>query len=446
MLRNGGTLGRFALLAAMAAALVACSTSEDGPSLPRIADLNPFTEKEKPLPGKRIAVLEEEKKIGELAPALAPIALPPERINEAWPQPGGLANNSPGHLVVQALRNAWSTSIGTGSSSVSRLVASPIVYDGKVFTLDAEGLVAAFSTNGGATLWRVSTTPKGEKGRKGFGGGIAAENGRIYAATGYGTLVALDAKSGKLLWEKSFGVPFRTSPTAAQDKIFVVTAEGRLLCVNGADGAELWSYRALPERASLLSNVSPAVEGDIVVVAYPSGEVVAVKIATGQLAWTESLSRTRTTSSFNALTDAARPVIDNGQVFAIGHGGRMIATSLKSGERLWSLSIPGAQPPWVAGESVFVVDVTGQLIAVARKDGKIQWTTKLPGAKTWSGPVLASGKLWLVSSTGKLVGVEAQTGKLAQTQEVGSPLYISPVIAGGRMYLLTDGGKLIAYN
>ena len=146
---NGGTWGRFALIAAIAATLVACSTSDDGPSLPKLTDMNPFAEKEKPLPGKRIAILEEEKKIGELAPALAPIALPPERINEAWPQPGGLANNSPGHLVIQALRNAWSTSIGTGSSSVSRLVASPIVYDGKVYTLDAEGLVAAFSTNGG---------------------------------------------------------------------------------------------------------------------------------------------------------------------------------------------------------------------------------------------------------------------------------------------------------
>lgn len=443
---NGGKLGRFALLCAIAAALVACSTSEDGPSLPRITDLNPFAEKEKPLPGKRIAVLEQEKNLGELTPALAPISLPPERINEAWPQPGGLANNSPGHLVVQALRNAWSTSIGTGSSSVSRLVASPIVYDGKVYTLDAEGLVAAFSTNGGSVVWRVSTTPKDEKGRKGFGGGIAAENGRIYAATGYGTLVALDAKSGKVLWEKTFGVPFRTSPTVSQDKVFAVTAEGRLLCVNGADGTEIWSYRALAERATLLSNVSPAVEGDMVVVSYSSGEVIAIKIATGQLAWTESLTRSRSTSSFNALSDAARPVIDNGLVFAIGHGGRMIATSLKSGERIWSLTIPGAQPPWVAGESVFVVDVSGQLIAITRKDGKIQWTTKLPGAKTWSGPVLASGKLWLVSSTGKLVGVEAATGKLSQTQEVGSPLYIAPVIAGGRMYLLTDAGKLIAYN
>ncbi|KAB2847695.1 MAG: pyrrolo-quinoline quinone, partial [Hyphomicrobiaceae bacterium] len=69
---HGGQLARAALLAAAALALVACSTSEDGPSLPRITDLNPFAEKEKPLPGKRISILEQEKKIGELAPALAP--------------------------------------------------------------------------------------------------------------------------------------------------------------------------------------------------------------------------------------------------------------------------------------------------------------------------------------------------------------------------------------
>ena len=141
----------------------------------------------------------------------------------------------------------------------------------------------------------------------------------------------------------------------------------------------------------------------MVVVPYPSGDIVALKVADGQQVWQESLARTRTASAIASMSDAARPAIDQGTVFAVGHGGRMIATQGKTGERLWSLNIPGIQTPWVAGESVFVVDTNGQLMAITRRDGKIQWTAKLPGNGTWSGPTLAGGLLWLTSSRGQLL-------------------------------------------
>ena len=99
------------------------------------------------------------------------------------------------------------------------------------------------------------------------------------------------------------------------------------------------------------------------------------------------------------MSDTARPAIDSGTVFAIGHAGRMIATQAESGERLWSINVPGTQAPWVAGGSVFVVDTQGQLMALSRGDGKTQWTIKLPGTGAWAGPTMAGGTLWLASTT-----------------------------------------------
>ena len=69
----------------------------------------------------------------------------------------------------------------------------------------------------------------------------------------------------------------RSSPTAVGDRVFVVTLDGRFFCLAGADGGELWSVRGLPQQASLINNASPAVDGDIVVVPYPSGDLVALQ-------------------------------------------------------------------------------------------------------------------------------------------------------------------------
>jgi outer membrane protein assembly factor BamB len=146
------------------------------------------------------------------------------------------------------------------------------------------------------------------------------------------------------------------------------------------------------------------------------------------------------------MSDAARPAIDGDTVFAVGHGGRMVATQAKTGERLWSLNVPGTQTPWVAGDAVFVVDTSGQLMAITRRDGKVQWTAKLPDAATWSGPTLAGGALWLASSKGQLIGVDATTGRAGTPMDLGSAVYIAPVVAQGKMFVLTDTAKLIALN
>jgi len=447
---DGRGLGAAGTVLVCALALSGCADSLDGmslPSFPKLDDINPWAEKQVPLPGKRVAVIQQENISGNLAAAEKPISLPPPQQNDTWTQPGGVANNAPGHLALgDAVKSAWSADVGTGSSFYGKLTASPIVYDGKVYTLDAAGKVSAFSTSGGSPVWRVSVTPPNEKDREGFGGGLAADGGRIYAATGYGVVVALDARSGSKLWEKNVGSPVRSSPTAAAERVFAVTKEGLLYCLSGSDGTELWQFRGMGERASLLSNTSPAVDGDVVVVPYPTGDLVALRVSDGQAIWTETLARTRSASSMGAMSDTARPVIDGGTVYAVGHAGRMVATVQKTGERLWSLTVPSIQAPWVAGDSVFVVDTTGQLMAITRRDGKIQWTTKLPGSNTWSGPVLAGNRLWLTSNKGQLVAVDAATGKVEATQDLGQPIYIAPVVAGGRMFVLTDKARLIALN
>ncbi len=427
------------------AGLPGCS---EGPSLPKIGDLNPFKEKQVPLPGKRIPIMQVQEKLpGELAAADRPVVLPPARSNDAWSQPGGAANNAPGHLALaSAVKQGWSADAGTGSGGSGRLTASPIVYDGRIYTLDGAATVTAFGTGGGGAQWRVALVPEGEKAKEAAGGGVAADNGRIYAVSGFGLLAALDPKTGKKLWEKNLGTPVRSAPTAASDRVFVVSKDGSFFCISGTDGSELWVTRGLPQTASLITATSPAVDGDIVVVPYSSGEVAALRVSDGTAVWTESLARTRQTSQLNALSDAARPAIDGGTVFAVGHAGRMIATQQRTGERLWSLNVPGTQTPWVAGDNVFVVDTAGQLLAISRREGKIVWTVQLPGGGGWSGPTLAGDRLWLASGKGTLIGVEATTGKVVTQQDLGQPVHIAPVVAQGRMYILTDKARLITLN
>src|SRR5215510_14885480 len=93
-LRTHGALLVSALL------LSACSDMFAGMSLPALPKLqNPFQDKDVPLTGKRISVMQKES-AGELTSADRPISLPSQRQNVDWTQPGGTPNNAPGHLAL----------------------------------------------------------------------------------------------------------------------------------------------------------------------------------------------------------------------------------------------------------------------------------------------------------------------------------------------------------
>ena len=409
---------------------------------------NPFAKKEEILPGARIAVITDPNMVAiDPSEAGRPVQLPQAQANASWAQPGGTPSNNLGHLALsEAVRKVWSADAGTGSSSSGRLSAVPLVADGKVFTLDAGGRVSAFSSASGGKLWAVSVTPGNEKSKEGFGGGLAMDGGHLYAATGYGTVVSIDPSNGSILWTKRVGKPIRSSPTASGGKIYFVSTDNILYALSDADGQQLWTARGLPQPASLLSNVSPAVSGSVVVAPFPAGDVAAFDVGSGKAAWSDSLTRSSDTTAAGILGDPARPVIDHGVVYAVSHGGKMVAVSESSGERLWTRNLASTQMPWIAGDTVYVVDLAGKLIALARADGKVRWTADLPASTRWNGPVLAGGRLWLVSGEGLLVGADARTGQLSTQIDLGTAVFVSPVVAGGRMYILADDAELIALN
>jgi outer membrane protein assembly factor BamB len=160
--------------------------------------------------------------------------------------------------------------------------------------------------------------------------------------------------------------------------------------------------------------------------------------------------------SVASLSDIdADPVIDGGQVFAIGKGGRMVALELNSGQRQWEQNIAGISTPWVAGEWVFVVTDEAKLIALQRNSGKVRWINQLPrwenekgrkGPIFYVGPVLAGDRLIVASSQGALINVSPDNGSFQSQTSMGAGVSQQPVVAGSTLYILDDRGRLTAFR
>jgi outer membrane protein assembly factor BamB len=424
-----------------------------------VGGCNPF-KKDKPktpVVGERIAVLTGESDIEiDTATAALPFSLPAAVQNEEWGQSGGNASKSMGHLALgSALGTAWSVSIGEGNNKSARLASAPVVGGGRVYTIDAVGTVRAFDTRNGGQVWSAGFGADVNRDSN-YGGGVAYDNGRVYATNGSGYVVALDAATGGAAWTVKPGGPLRGAPTVAGDAIYVMSQDNQIYSLKTADGAQNWSSAAALEIAGVFGSASPAVAAGTVVAGFSSGELNAYRYENGRQVWQDALSRTSISTSVAALSDIdADPVIDGGQVFAIGKGGRMVALELNSGQRQWEQNIAGISTPWVAGEWVFVVTDEAKLIALHRNSGRVRWINQLPrwenmkgkkGPIFYSGPVLAGDRLIVASSEGTLINVNPDNGSFQSQTNLGSSISQQPVVAGSTLYILDDKGRLTAFR
>lgn len=453
------TLRMFGVLA-VAAALAGCSTVEKAESL------NPFHGSKKTHSAaneaNRISIVtaDEELKVSDTLRG-QDFYLPPPAPMTAWPLPGGTLEQSVENVAAAPdFTVAWRQKFGTGSSRKSHVTAPPIMADGRVYVMDGDADVSAHDARTGAQVWRTNIMPKSKRDREGFGGGLAFADGKIYASSGFREVVQLDAATGAIGWRTRSDAPLHAAPTVANGHVFVVDVNDQLLTFTTADGRPDWTYQALTEPARILASSSPAVSNDTVVASFASGELAALRTGNGTELWTTSLSRASRTNALSEIRDiAGRPVIYRSDVFAVSHSDVMAATDIRSGVPRWTLPISAITTPWPAGDVVYVVDQQGRVFCISRDNGQIYWMHELnaplqavkKGKKPkktkrvyWSSPVLASGRLVILSSRGDAVALDAKTGALQKTIKLGSDALIGPIAVGGMIYVASDGAELIA--
>jgi outer membrane protein assembly factor BamB len=244
------------------------------------------------------------------------------------------------------------------------------------------------------------------------------------------------------------------APVANGGRVFVSSQDNHMYALAEADGRQLWDHQAISESAGILESTSAAVAGDYLIAPYTSGELYAIRVEDGRVAWNDMLTRNGTRTALSELDDiAGRPVLDRDMVFAISHSGTMVAINLDSGQRVWTRDVGGTQTPWVAGNFVYVLTLDQMILCLQRKDGLVKWVHQLPrwqneedkeDAIQWSGPVLVSDKLIAVSSTGFAEAISPYTGKLIARMEIPAAAYIAPVVANQTLYLYTNDAQLVA--
>jgi len=412
-------------------------------------------DREERLAGDREAIRENQEAVASADQVVA-LKLPAPQNVASWTHKNGDATHRVRHLALsQNLTRIWGQSIGSGNKKRLRITSDPIIADGRIFTLDSNAGVRAFST-GGAALWSRNLTPASERKSNATGGGLAYGNGVLMATTGYGEVIALSPDAGKILWRHKADAAISSAPVITGNTVVAISRNNTALGLDLRDGRIQWQQQSPAGDPGLIGGANPAASGRLVVLPFASGELVGALSANGFRAWSIAVTGGRRGLARGFVGDiSGDPVIDGRVVYAGNQSGRLAALDRRSGERLWTANDGAYGPVWPEGGSVFVVTDESKLKRLSAADGSVIWSTDLPqfrkakkraNAFVHYGPIMAGGRLIVASSDGQMRSFDPTTGAQVSSVALSGGAASQPAIVNGVLYILTGNGQLQAFK
>ena len=355
--------------------------------------------------------------------------------------------------VTGSIVERWKSALDFESTPSLKMIAPPIIAEGKVFCIDAAGIVYALDQSTGKRIWRMSTTIVNKDGQ--IGCAIAYDNGSLIVTSSFSEGFKFDAKNGKILWRIKLPAPCKGDGiTVHNGRAFFMCSNSSLHCVDIDSGKTLWSHSGMIADTTFLGSSGVAIDDGVVYFAYPSGEVYALLEETGSAIWDAMLSKFSLTNAASAFSHPrACPVVKDGIVYFVSVNGQTTAFNVKNGKQLWRNDFGGIQTPVVSGNSLFVFNSKSEVVCLNKNTGRKRWSTKLAKEgkeiADWYGMLLIKDHLLMVSPYGRMIFLSVYDGKIKKVVPISSEsdgISVNQAIASGTVYVLMNCGKIAAYK
>ncbi len=361
---------------------------------------------------------------------------------------GTLASFAEPKVWPEALKRQWKIEVGTG-------YATPIVVGNRVFMFtrqDENEVMRAVDAGSGKVVWETSYAAKfnmnpatarhgpGPKSTPTFA------NGRLFTLGISGIVTAFDAATGKQLWQKPappVEPQFHTAQSALVDRGMVILhvgghGQGALTAFDAATGAVKWAWNG--DGPAYGSPILAEFGGTRQVVVFSQQNLVGVDAANGQLLWQVPFTA-------RSITNSITPLVYGQTVIVSGQGKPLAAYKISKRNDHWA-----AEPAWendqlqmsfsnpvLVGDALFSLSPlnSGQFFWADAKTGSTLWRSA-PRQAGNAAIVRSADYLFVLKDDGQLMVARSTPGgfePLKTYTVADSATWAPPVISGNRVFV-----------
>lgn len=340
-----------------------------------------------------------------------------------------------------AVKSAWNLHVG-GKDTHLRLGLAPAVVDDVVYAAASDGHVVAVQLKSGKVLWQYQS-------KLPLAGGPGVGAGLVVIGASDGRLLALDQKTGAVRWRATINGEILTSPLVTSQRVVLRTTDSRVHGRDTQTGAANWVNEEVMPRLSLRGLSKPLLTPDAVVVGFDSGKIAAYGLLSGDLLWSTTVSPSKGKTELDRLVDFDGEMAFKGhEVYAAGYQGRVAMIAVDSGQVWWSHEASSVTGVGLVGDDVLVISgAEGDVMGLKPKDGTTLWTQQALRRRNLTAPAIMEHAAVLGDFEGFVHWLDASDGHLvARMATAKKPIRMTPVVSGNYVVVQNEAGSLYAFK
>jgi outer membrane protein assembly factor BamB len=243
---------------------------------------------------------------------------------------------------------AYDLTAGTQSwTAAAAPISRPAASDDLLFVVE-DAAIKALRVADGSFAWTLPFT-------EALAAPLVFDNGWLIAATTGSAIVAFRATDGHEVWRSETGSPAHTTPTLADDRVYVPCEDGRIVALRVADGTAIWTQHLGGAPSEILAS------GDRLFVGSKDNTFYCLKVEDGSIDWP-------------VMTGAdviGLPVVDARNVYFVSLDNVLRAVHRGNGNQDWkrALAVRPTAGPVQAGDVMMVTSVSKALPAFTKEKG-----------------------------------------------------------------------------
>ena len=335
--------------------------------------------------------------------------------------------------VPIAVKSVWNQGIGAVNFPLT------VAVNGGVLTMAAsDGSVVAIEAESGRTLWRANIGSK-------ISAGVGSDGKVSAVVTREGELVAIE--NGQVKWKKTLGVRVATAPLVAGGRVFVLGVDRALQAYDAADGAKIWQLQR-PGDALTLSQTGVITAFRDTLVAGQGPRMAGLDPITSTVRWEVPLGSPRGANEVERLADLIGPALRSGNlVCARSFQAAVGCIDAAGGTVAWTKAIGGTDAIGGDSELLFGADASDRLSAWRTPTGDVAWTSESLMYRGVGAPAAVARSVVFGDAEGTLHWLSRDKGEpQARVTTDGSAISVPPISIGGLVVVVTRSGGVFAFR
>jgi outer membrane protein assembly factor BamB len=338
-----------------------------------------------------------------------------------------------------AFTEVWERNVGGHDEKSANLM---IATDGNLlYVSDVEGDVTALNAMSGKIVWEVSLN------RHILSGPSYGDNLLILTTEG-GDVLALNADNGKLFWQRSLNDQVFAGALVTDSQVVVRTLSDNLIALDNNTGKIVWQVEGQAPSLTLRAKSAPITYKGAVIVGFAAGQISTYQLSNGTPFWSFPMATAQGSFSVQRMIDVSTtPVIYQGVIYAASYQGNIAALDPKTGQPLWQQPFSTYSGLAIDGQSIFISDAKSQFFSIDTKTGLTNWQQNGLSWRFLTAPAILQHKIVVGDKEGYIYILSEDKGHLLGYTELSSAaISATPVVLQNTVFLLDAKGHLAAYR